>query len=163
MLICNPEPDFVTMQIRLPVIRITKKFEFEMSHALSNYNGSCSNIHGHSYKLAITVSGVPVSDPDDNLSGMVIDFFRLKAIVQEEIIAHLDHALALKVGDEKRFPGIEKSTRVIYFPFAPTCEMLLAHICRSVAVKLPVTVQLQTARLEETSTSYAEWHREDNL
>ena len=38
-------------------IRITREFTFEMAHALWNYDGPCRNIHGHSYKLYVTVFG----------------------------------------------------------------------------------------------------------
>ena len=58
-------------------LRITKLFAFEMAHALTDYEGRCSNIHGHSYKLAVTVSGEAAASP----LGMVIDFSCLKAIV----------------------------------------------------------------------------------
>ena len=41
----------------MAVIRVTKSFSFEMAHALWNYDGPCKNIHGHSYKLFVTVKG----------------------------------------------------------------------------------------------------------
>ncbi|MBP7509547.1 MAG: 6-carboxytetrahydropterin synthase, partial [Prolixibacteraceae bacterium] len=43
-------------------IRVTKYYDFEMAHALWNYDGLCKNIHGHSYKLHITVIGEPIDD-----------------------------------------------------------------------------------------------------
>ena len=43
-------------------IRITKEFKFETGHALYGYDGLCKNVHGHSYKLSVTVSGTPISD-----------------------------------------------------------------------------------------------------
>ena len=43
-------------------IRITKKFRFEAAHALYGYDGKCKNIHGHNYKLFVTVIGAPVND-----------------------------------------------------------------------------------------------------
>ena len=39
------------------MIRITKEFKFEMAHALHGYDGLCKNIHGHSYKLWVTIRG----------------------------------------------------------------------------------------------------------
>ena len=59
------------------VIRVTKEFSFEMAHALTNYDGPCRNIHGHSYRLFVTVSGIPSDDPRDPRNGMVIDFSEL--------------------------------------------------------------------------------------
>ena len=55
-------------------IRITKKFTFEAGHALYGYDGKCKNVHGHSYKLYVTVIGVPIADKDNVKYGMVIDF-----------------------------------------------------------------------------------------
>ena len=43
------------------VIRVTKEFSSEMSHVLWNYDGPCRNVHGHSYRLFVTISGVPIS------------------------------------------------------------------------------------------------------
>ena len=43
-------------------IRVTKEFDFEIAHALWNYDGPCANIHGHSYRLFVTVIGEPIND-----------------------------------------------------------------------------------------------------
>ena len=58
----------------MSVIRVTKEFTFEAAHALYNYDGQCSNIHGHSYRLFVTVKGSPVSDINHPKNGMVMDF-----------------------------------------------------------------------------------------
>ena len=76
-------------------IRVTKQFGFEMSHALLNYDGLCRNIHGHSYKLQITVAGEPMQAPGSPKDGMVIDFSILKRLIQEQIISKLDHSLMI--------------------------------------------------------------------
>ena len=51
-----------------------------MAHALYGYDGLCKNIHGHSYKLFVTVQGNPINDPSHVKYGMVIDFSDLKKI-----------------------------------------------------------------------------------
>ena len=51
-----------------------------MAHALWNYDGACKNIHGHSYKLFVTVIGEPDPDEESPKYGMVIDFTDLKEI-----------------------------------------------------------------------------------
>ncbi len=68
-------------------IRITKQFSFETGHALYGYDGKCKNVHGHSYKLSVTVIGTPILDTTNVKYGMVIDFSDLKKIVREEIVA----------------------------------------------------------------------------
>ncbi len=67
-------------------VRVTKEFTFEMAHALFNYNGACRNIHGHSYKLQVTVIGSPSTDEHNPKLGMVLDFSILKGIVNPLII-----------------------------------------------------------------------------
>ena len=62
----------------MSMIRITKKFDFETGHALYGYDGKCKNIHGHSYKLFVTVQGTPITDTTHVKYGMVIDFTDLK-------------------------------------------------------------------------------------
>ena len=74
-------------------IRITKKFEFEAGHALYGYDGKCKNIHGHSYKLWVTVIGSPIEDSSHVKNGMVIDFGDIKEIVNEHIIKEEYHTI----------------------------------------------------------------------
>ena len=58
----------------MDTVRITKQFTFETGHALLGYDGKCRNVHGHSYKLSVTVIGQPISDADHVKNGMVMDF-----------------------------------------------------------------------------------------
>ncbi len=74
-------------------IRITKKFTFEAGHALYGYDGKCKNVHGHSYKLYVTVIGRPIKEKDNVKYGMVIDFSDLKSIVKKEVIGNFDHSI----------------------------------------------------------------------
>ena len=73
-------------------IRITKQFSFETGHALFGYYGKCRNVHGHSYKLSVTVIGQPITEVGAVKLGMVIDFSDLKKIVKEEVVDVFDHA-----------------------------------------------------------------------
>ena len=88
------------------VIRITKDFRFETGHALHGYDGKCKNIHGHNFKLSVTVTGSPITDKSHPKYGMVIDFSDLKKIINEEIINVYDHATVFN----KNTPHIEEAT-----------------------------------------------------
>ena len=77
------------------MIRITKEFKFEMAHALHAYDGLCKNIHGHSYRLWVTVKGKVKNDHGHTKDGMVMDFGGLKEIVKPEIVDKYDHSLVL--------------------------------------------------------------------
>ena len=58
-------------------VRVTKRFTFEMAHALRCHDGLCANIHGHSYVLDVTLLGTPIHAPGHPKDGMVIDFLRV--------------------------------------------------------------------------------------
>lgn len=141
-------------------VRVSKEFVFEAAHALDNHEGKCKNLHGHSYKLIVTVAGKPIEDDNAPDAGMVIDFTDLKKIVNSEIVHQWDHALLLK--SNSRFKGIEKqNSKTIYVDYHPTCENMLLDIVAKIAAKLPATIQLVYAKLNETANSYSEWFKED--
>ncbi len=144
-------------------IRIAKRFTFEMAHVLKNYDGACKNIHGHSYCLIVTISGIPSEDKKASSLGMVMDFSSLKVFIQKLIIEKFDHALVVMEGyfDE----GIKKewlNTKMIETPFQPTSENLLIHFIQIIQAHLDKDVRLEKVVLHETENSYAEWIRSDN-
>lgn len=145
-------------------IRVTKEFQFETAHALSGYDGPCKNIHGHSYTLSVTVSGIPISDPGSTKLGMVLDFGDLKKIVRREIVDHFDHALVLNASAPgiNLLTGHEPFTNVILLPYQPTSENMLIDFAQRLIKVLPEGIQLYSLRLRETTSSFAEWFAEDN-
>ena len=145
-------------------IRVTKEFDFEIAHALYNYDGQCRNIHGHSYKLFVTVWGSPINKPAHPKNGMVIDFGELKNIIQSEIVDPLDHAIILNseaVTRQIDTMGQMFEKRYIT-DFQPTCENLVIDFAHRIAPKLPEGVLLHSLKLHETASSYAEWYASDN-
>lgn len=67
-------------------VAVSKEFTFDAAHHLHQYEGKCKSLHGHTYRLTITVSGFV-----DEV-GLVIDFADIKQIYQERIESRLDHA-----------------------------------------------------------------------
>ncbi|MFA6423569.1 MAG: 6-carboxytetrahydropterin synthase QueD [Patescibacteria group bacterium] len=106
---------------------VTKSFYFESAHKLEDYDGKCKNLHGHSYRLEVTIEGKV------NENGMVMDFSKLKKIVNEQIIDKLDHSY---------------SNDIIKIP---TAENTLIYIWSKLKTKLP----LYELKLWETRDSYA--------
>jgi 6-pyruvoyltetrahydropterin/6-carboxytetrahydropterin synthase len=135
------------------IIRVTKEFSFEMAHALWNYDGPCRNVHGHSYRLFVTITGVPVDDPEDPKNGMVIDFSDLKRIVKKEIVTVFDHAVVVS----RRFD--KEKTEMFTKMFGNT---VLVDFAGRIARLLPSGMQLHSLKLYETATSFAEWFDSDN-
>lgn len=145
-------------------IRLTKEFKFEMAHALAGYDGPCRHIHGHSYELFVTISGLPTADAGSPNVGMVMDFGRLKTIVRSCIIDEFDHALVLcKATTPERISEMgEIVGRLILVSYQPTSENLLIDFACRLKQALPDKVKLHSLKLRETVTSYAEWFASDN-
>ncbi len=149
----------------MAIIRLTKEFSFEAAHALEGYDGPCREIHGHSYRLFVTVKGSPSKGEGDPKRGMVIDFGVLKRIVGEEIVARLDHALILcdaPATEPLRAALAERFSNIVTVDYQPTCENMLDDFARRLQRRLPAGVTLHALRLHETATSFAEWYAEDN-
>ena len=145
-------------------IRVTKEFNFEMAHALYGYDGPCKNIHGHSYRLAVTIIGNVNEDNSDSKNGMVVDFSELKCLVTTAIVNPFDHALLLnKNSPHKNFSDHNKLfEKVELVDYQPTCENMLIDFAKKIKKILPPNNQLHHLLLRETSNSYAEWFAEDN-
>ena len=143
----------------MSIIKITKQFSFEMAHALRNYDGLCRNIHGHSYKMDITLAGQPLHDESSPKNGMAMDFGDLKRLVNEEIISLLDHALVLNAKTDTQLVEALKQNyeKIVIVDFQPTTENLLNFIADKLKAKLSERVKLTRIRLRETDTSYADW------
>lgn len=147
-------------------IRITKQFSFETGHALYGYDGKCKNVHGHSYKLSVTVIGTPILDKSNVKFGMVIDFSDLKKIVREEIVDLFDHATVFN----KNTPHVElakelsnRGHHVILVDYQPTSENMVIDFAKKISDRLPNDIQLHSLKLQETESSFAEWYASDNI
>jgi 6-pyruvoyltetrahydropterin/6-carboxytetrahydropterin synthase len=147
-------------------IRITKQFTFETGHALYGYDGKCKNVHGHSYKLSVTVIGTPITDTENVKYGMVIDFGDLKKIVKHEIVDVFDHATVFN----KNTPHIELANElkqrghdVILVDYQPTSENMVIDFADKIKRNIPSTIELHSLKLQETETSFAEWYQSDNI
>lgn len=145
-------------------IRVTRSFTFEMAHALWNYDGPCRNIHGHSYKLFVTVLGETSRDTESTKLGMVMDFSDLKKIVNHSVVDVFDHSVV--VSSRASQPDIDRVEQMFdkYYvvEYQPTCENLVTDMAKRIADSLPEHVSLFSLKLVETETSWAEWFASDN-
>lgn len=122
------------------MITITRRFHFEAAHCLPKHEGKCKSLHGHSYKIEITVGGPLKGEGPE--SGMVMDFGKLKKVVQSEVLNKLDHTL------------LNDSVPKEFHP--PTAE----NLCYWAASQLlKAGIPLQHIRIYETEDSHADWHR----
>lgn len=147
------------------MIRVTKIFNFETAHLLYNYDGKCKNMHGHSYKLFVTVKGIPINDLKNHKNGMVLDFGDIKKIVKEEITEPWDHSVLVNALSPHKKLGMDlekQGHKVIFCDFQPTCENMLYEIAKKIKARLPKAVTLTYLKLHETENAYGEWFAEEN-
>lgn len=126
-------------------IYVTKRCGFEACHNLNAYDGKCSRKHGHSYKVEVTVSGSisnSISEFDPATEAMVIDFTILKQYMNKAIVDKYDH------------------TDLNLFFAQPTAEAMVVTMYKDLRDLLPVDVTLESVKLWETDTSYAEFRGE---
>lgn len=146
-------------------IRVTKQFSFDMAHALFGYDGPCKNIHGHTYKLSVTIRGKVQSEMHHPKLGMVLDFGVISEVVKRSIIHTFDHALVLNKNSAHMeiFPMLKNEfERIVLLDQQPTCENLMLAFKEILSEEMDKQHELVYLRLDETPTSYAEWLVEDN-
>lgn len=143
------------------MIRITKEFKFEMAHALHGYDGLCKNIHGHSYRLWVTIRGKVLQEKSHKKDGMVMDFDILKKLVKPTIINKYDHSLVLNANSPHAEIDFSAFEKVFFLPYQPTSENLVTDFALQIKSKLPKGVELYKVVLSETATSFAEWNIKD--
>ncbi|MBB6611629.1 6-carboxytetrahydropterin synthase [Pontibacter sp. Tf4] len=146
-------------------IRLTRLFTFEMAHALQHYDGPCRNIHGHSYKLQVTIVGTPLADETDPKNGMVMDFGDLKKLVNKTIVDELDHALLLRKDSAPELVEMLRKLhhKLVLTAYQPTCENMLLDFKARLQQVMPANVALHSLKLWETQNSFAEWYASDEL
>ena len=132
--------------------KISKEFRWEMSHRLPYHNGHCKNIHGHSYKLRVTIDGEPDS------RGILLDFYDMEFIITP-IINKLDHAFLV---DSNDFAILEFLKRHNFkhevLEGYTTAENISTWMLKEISQKLAVFPNLNTLliRLYETEDAFAE-------
>jgi len=132
-------------------MKIAKEFTWEMGHRLSFHSGKCKNLHGHSYKCWIELSG------DPNSNGMVLDYYDLKKIV-EPILDDLDHSFMVYKNDKELIDILNKlNSRFVVVDFETTAENICIYLLEKVkSSKLPENINSIKMRVLETENSYAE-------
>lgn len=120
------------------VVEVTKEFTFDSCHQLLNYQGACERLHGHTYKLQVTVKGTP------DARGIVLDFKQLKEVVEQRIVGELDHYNL----NDKLYYNTTAENMVVHF----------YDVVKTYCDTRDLTVV--AVRLWETPTSYAEYRGE---
>ena len=101
---------------------------FDAAHFLYGYEGKCSNIHGHRWRVVAEVSSNELETTGQN-RGMYVDFGDLKKDLKE-IVDYLDHCLIIETGSlkETTLKALQdENFRIIQFAFRPTAENMAKY------------------------------------
>ncbi len=101
---------------------------FDSAHFLYGYDGKCSNIHGHRWKIEVTVKDLSLQS-EGQTKGMIIDFGDLKKALKS-VADNFDHALIYETGTLKKDTLeclLRDGFRLVELPYRPTAENLARH------------------------------------
>lgn len=109
--------------------KLKTKASFDSAHFLKDYEGKCSNIHGHRWTVEIEV-GAETLESDTQNRGMVVDFSNLKKDLRE-LADHFDHSLIMEIGSLRQATEdalIAENLRTVKVDFRPTAENFAKYI-----------------------------------
>jgi 6-pyruvoyltetrahydropterin/6-carboxytetrahydropterin synthase len=141
-------------------MQITREFRFDAAHRIVGHPGRCRWLHGHGYRLAVTVDAQQL-----DALGMVMDFDTLTTVVRAAVLKGWDHA-ALLHRDDPLVPAVaavqaEAPERLVLFAANPTVEVLAREAFRAIAKLLPEGVRLTGVALWETPACSSEYRGDD--
>ena len=135
------------------MFKVKSQIEFDMAHYLSGYDGKCSNIHGHRYKLIVSVKSETLHQ-EGQLRGMVDDFGNIKAKLKE-IEDLYDHKLVIEDNEDGRLVAqklseLPNAFKVMLVPYRLTAE----EMSRDIFYKLKdMGLNVSEVELFETPTN----------
>ena len=130
-------------------MELTTSYTFDAAHRIRGHPGKCAYLHGHTYRLEVTVSAQRL-DP----LGMVMDFDDLREIVRKAVLDSWDHATLL-AADDPLGPAIaavqaEAPDRVVRLGGQPTAEVMTREAWSFIARALPPGIDLERVAIRET-------------
>lgn len=144
----------------------TKEFTWDCAHLLDGHMGLCKNLHGHTYKMQVTLArrawGVISGGPAD---GMVLDFKHIKDMVKSLIVDPLDHACIVNTESHDEFEQdlhqllLQHGKKLYLFTGRATAENMAKYfieVINNELFKRDYDVLAIQLRLYETPTSFAD-------
>lgn len=135
-------------------------YDFDAAHRIRGHPGKCAYLHGHTYRLEVTVSAAAL-----DAMGMVMDFDDLDRVVRKAVLDAWDHATLL-ADDDPLAAAInavqaEAPERVVRLPGPPTAELMAREAWRALERSLPSRVALAGVLIRETPRCAAMFTRDD--
>ena len=132
---------------------VTKTVRFDAAHILTNHQGLCKNLHGHTYRVDIAVADTSPGD-------MVIDFKDLKKLAASIICERFDHAFIYNTASPGECEIAEvvqrHGMRTVALPFRSTAENLAKLFFEGLE---PHLAGLRSVKVWETQDSSAEYRK----
>ena len=143
-------------------MQITTRLEFDAGHRIPNHKSQCRNLHGHRYRLEITLSGDIIAAETASENGMVMDFSDVKAIARKSVVDVWDHAFLVYKNDLEvlNFLNTLANHKTVIFPTVPTAENMAAEAFKILKAQYQDIygnhLKLERVRLYETPNSWAD-------
>lgn len=137
--------------------KLKTKASFDSTHFLKDYDGKCSNIHGHRWTVEIKV-GAETLESDTQNRGMVVDFSNLKRDLKE-IADHFDHSLIMETGSLKQATEdalLAENLRIVKVDFRPTAENFAKYIYDEMAGRGYKVIEASVYETPNNVASYCE-------
>lgn len=148
------------------MIKVTKEVTFDCAHMLSGHQALCKNLHGHTYKVQVTVGGDTIADGSSK--EMVIDFKHLKRAINEVIVDRFDHAVIFSAEEYRNEAeqalfewACKYDLRHYVMPTRTTAENMAVFFKEAIHTLLvgelaQKHIDYVSVRVYETPTSFAE-------
>ncbi|MBE6048634.1 MAG: 6-carboxytetrahydropterin synthase QueD [Clostridium sp.] len=137
------------------MFKLKSEIQFDMAHYLSGYEGKCSNIHGHRYKVIATLKGEKLQD-EGQQRGMLIDFGDFKKELKE-IAQIFDHKLVIEKNEEGiKLKNELKNFDVLLVDYRPTAEEMSRHIYKMLKDKHLPIYEVEVYETPNNSCTYME-------
>jgi 6-pyruvoyltetrahydropterin/6-carboxytetrahydropterin synthase len=144
------------------MITISRTFEWDMGHRVTNHDSQCRNLHGHRYKMEVSIGGKLIDEAGSSQEGMILDFGKLKSVVNDTVVDVLDHSFAYWDKDTiiSNLAEANKDLKFVKLATVPTVECLVEYIASLIKDELSKQlpeISLTEIVLYETPKCYATW------
>lgn len=137
--------------------QLTTEHSFDSAHFLAGYQGKCRNLHGHRWRVVLTVESEDLQD-DLQQRGMCVDFSDLKQDLKESVDC-FDHALIIEENSLRKSTVEaleEEGFLLISVPFRPTAENFAKYFYQMFEKK---GYQVALVQVFETPNNCASYHQ----
>ena len=140
------------------MLTVTKTVRFDAAHILTNHQGMCRNLHGHTYRVDVSVRRSAAASGSGVPSDMVIDFKDLKKVIEDTVVSRYDHAFIYNETSpaESEIAAVvsKHGMRVVALPWRSTAENLARHFFAELSARLE---GVSSVKVWETPDSCAEY------